>query len=199
MRKMLFNEKYGLESAVIGGWKTSTMRNVPKGILPSDVEKCLDGFSALCWLLSPYEYKQEVAIAQAYKNIWFEMCANPCYNIQQRDAFFDTYSKTEGWSNKLYVSADNMLHFIQMDGIRMMYLQDITDEMCLTEGIRLDSNTGKYYYPFTMTNRKGEDVTRLACFDTPREAFISLIDDVCGYGYWLSNSLVFRYTFHFIR
>lgn len=199
MNKMMFNDNYDLETGVLLGWKTSTMRKIPKRILPSDIDKCLAGSSALSWLLSPYQFKQHVAVAQSYYQIYLQMSINSGFTKLDVANFYINFYNTEGWNNKMFVAADYMLHFIEMDAIRMMHVQDADDELCLKEGIQFDTFKQLFYYSKKVFNRLGVMHQVKTYFESPREAFKNLLDEINGFGYWNANPLVFQYNFHLLK
>ena len=217
MQKILFNEKFGLETAVLNGTKTMTRRQfyIPKKLqylyMPDDTIRIYDTQRAghvIQWCDSnenvrmtfypKYVIGEVVAIAQSYESLGM----NPEIALNDRDGI-GFYTKTKfapGWKNKMFVRADLMPHHIRITNIKIERLQDISDEDCLREGVEL--NTRQYEY----------DGTKKYCvcglghwraigctdFDTPREAFAALIDKVSGKGTWESNPYVFVYEFELI-
>lgn len=129
---------------------------------------------------SSYQVGEVVAIAQAYKDIY-----NDAYHIR-------LYGRTAGWTNKMFVRADDMPHHIKITNIRVERLQEISDEDCLKEGL-IYSPVGVNHYGFY--SQKDNCVYY---FYTPREAFAALIDKVSGVGTWGSNPLVWVYEFELV-
>ena len=177
MKKIMFNDKYGLTKAVIEGRKTIT-RRIIKGEIPlgnwAETEK-----------YSPYKVGEIVAIAQAYRDIY-----NHAYHI-------GLHGRTAGWDNKMFVRAYDMPHHIKITNIRVEHLQDISDEDCLRDGIYAKKleyipsgyNPNRTYYTFD-----GVDY----CFNDARYAFEELIDKVSGRCTWQSNPLVWVYEFELV-
>ena len=95
----------------------------------------------------------------------------------------------------MFVRADLMPHQIQITDLRIERLQDISDEDCLNEGIRPSFSEsvgiGKYGY----IDDRGTGLW----FDTPREAFASLIDKVSGRGTWERNPFVWCIEFKLVK
>lgn len=196
MKKIMFNDKYGLTQAVLEGRKTQTRRllHCPKtfgGKYVSGFRLCTNKqgvqFAYLvdedeCEIdgsvnvLSAYKIGEEVAIAQRYSECFRAVCLE--YN--------------KGWNNKMFVIAELMPHRIKITGLRVEQLQDITDEDCLKEG--LEFAKGGYY-----TGYNKETNSRIWLGNTPREAFATLIDKVSGKGTWDSNPYVFVYDFDLIK
>jgi len=176
MKKIYFNDKFGLTRAVLDGRKTITRRIVP-------FTYCKDKIH-----LSRYKVGEVVAIAQSYETVYHEQ------GLETLDMLVSGWKYSKGWRNKLFVCADFMSHHIRITDIKVKRLQDISDEDCLKEGIYEDSGDDKYppsiFYEFEGNEDDG--------FDTPREAFAALIDKVSGKGTWESNPYVFVYEFKLI-
>ena len=91
----------------------------------------------------------------------------------------------------MFVKADLMPHHIEITGIKVERLQDISDEDCLKEGIihaYTDNDGIKIYH--TPHTKRGYLST-----DVAQQAFAFLIDKVSGKGTWESNPFVFAYEF----
>lgn len=190
MKKIMFNDKYGLTQAVLEGRKTMTRRSIPKKLFEVIKQYAHGNEEELRHRLlanSSYQVGEVVAIAQPYKDIY-----DDAYHI-------GLYGRTAGWSNKMYVAAYRMPHHIKITNIRVERLQDISDEDCMKEGIykhdpvRYNHNFIGYSYDAT------EDPhLKKWWFRTPREAFQKLIDKVSGVGTWNSNPLVWVYEFELV-
>ena len=171
MKKICFNDKFGLTQAVLDGCKTITRRIVP-------FTYCEDKIH-----LSRYKVGEVVAIAQSYETVYHEQ------GLETLDMLVSGWKYSKGWRNKLFVRADFMTHHIRITDINVERLQDISDEDCLKEGIYEDSGDDEFppsiFYEFDGNKDDG--------FDTPREAFAALIDKVSGKGTWESNPYVFVY------
>ena len=189
MKKIMFNDKYGLTQAVLDGYKTMTRRIIPL----SDTDKeYLD--TSFDWDLrelvildryARYEIGEVVAIAQSYETLAIDGY------LEMTEMFKKEYAGA-GWSNKMFVRAEYMPYQIRITGRKVERLQDITDEDCLREGIMEGEfiNTWDMYYYDTWG-----DVPNHITFKTPREAFSSLIDKVSDRGTWESNPYVVAYSF----
>ncbi len=205
----MFNDRYGLTQAVLEGRKTMTRRmiKVPKRFNGQDTNGfivCKDiatqevsgvyargydgGSIEDAEILPKYEIGEVVAIAQSYRD-----CGGPMEDGTPRWDFIakTVGAKEEGWHNKMFVRADLMPNRIRITDVWVERLQDISDEDCLREGVQFLPEINRYY--FECTGCEG------FYFDTPREAFASLIDKVSGRGTWESNPWVFAYEFELIR
>lgn len=196
MKKINFSDRYGLTQAVIEGRKTMTRRiefdkEFQKMIDDSDSYYYDDGYIVFATqdvdihhVKTKYKVGEIVAVAQKYYNVF-----SPEYDLP-----VDGLDKTPGWRNKMFVRADLMTHQILITGIKCERLQDISNTDCLKEGIRqayAESILGMYGY----IDHKGTGLW----FNTPREAFASLIDKVSGRGTWASNPYVVAYEFELVK
>ena len=162
MKKIMFDDRYGLTKAVLEGRKTMTRRIVKEMAgreykkLPQIQEDCNDG-SFLVFKdaddLEPiifypkYKVGEVVAVAQSYLSIHNEMM-DDSFVEGYEDAIYDPFrwaivDDKPGWSNKMFVSAYLMPHQIRITNVRIERLKDISDEDCIREGIEEDS---PYYW-----------------------------------------------------
>lgn len=197
MKKIMFNDRYGLTQAVIEGRKTNTRRVIPWDL----TERCMDFVSDAPSVGGVYIHEIEkdfyereaprykigevVAVAQCYYNAFSSRCDIPVYGAD----------RTPGWRNKLFVRADLMPHQIRITGIRCERLQDISDADCFKEGIYA-SNSHEIGYGIPWVY---EFAGSKMAYYTPREAFASLIDKVSGRGTWASNPWVVVYEFELVK
>lgn len=196
MKKIMFNDMYGLTQAVLKGRKTQTRRiaYMPNGFITFDDEdfqlKKLDNGQTLLTLCNNsfktarYKIGEEVAIAQKYADLAYE------------GEFFRLLGKVifeKGCHNKMFVRADLMPHRIRITNIRVERLQDISEEDCIAEGVWKAHNVGlegvTYWY-HGLAN---------SSFRTAKEAYASMIDKISGKGTWESNPWVFVYDFELVK
>ena len=218
MKKIMFNERFGLEQAVLDGTKTMTRRIIQdieidwnrrgrvtlpvggfdNGTLLMDVRSILShegisNYSAPAKYQPAYKVGDEIAIAQKY------------WDLRNNDAFYEALQKADptfplecirdeaGCHNKMFVRADWMPHRIRIKSIKAERLQSISDEDCMREGVVKWMNS--YIVTGIMEDRGKNNV----CFDTPREAFAALIDRISGKGTWQRNPWVYAYEFELVR
>lgn len=177
MKKIMFDDKYGLTKAVLEGRKTMTRR------LPDKNWRCVMSVIAgqdLSKVSTPYKVGEVVAVAQAYKDTCW---TSPVLGLKDK----------LGWSNKMFVYAGLMPHQIRITDVRVERLQDISDEDCIREGILEDCPGVQYSFP-TEIGYCGQYP-----FSTPRSAFAALIDRLSGKGTWESNPWVFVYEFELVK
>ena len=218
MKKIMFNDRYGLTQAVLDGTKTMTRRIIQDieidwnrrgrvtlpvggfedGTLLMDVRSILsdagiNDYPAPAKYQPAYKVGEEIAIAQKY------------WDLRNCDAFYETLQKADptfplecirdeaGCHNKMFVRADWMPHRIRIKSIKAERLQNISDEECMREGVVKWTNC--YIVTGIMEDRGSNNV----CFDTPREAFAALIDRISGKGTWERNPWVYAYEFELVQ
>lgn len=201
MKKMMFNDRYGLTQAVISGRKTVTRRIIdPQGKYEElrwwqpciEFEECIYGYTENGgWeVIEPrYNVGEIVAVAQRYDSF-----LHPNNGVIEHD-YQTTALASKGWDNKMFVKADLMPHQIQIRDLRIERLQDISEEDCMKEGVYRDYGDTEFppqeFYDYDWNEDNG--------FDTPREAFASLIDKVSGRGTWDRNPFVWRIEFELVK
>lgn len=213
MKKIMFNNKYGLTEAVLEGRKTQTRRILNPTMCFQRLET-YEGWSnedisawkrscnrrlyeaqgdtlqqMLDYALTSSRYKigEVVAIAQSYKDIHAEI-RKEVGDLDLNKEFL----QSKGYTNKMFVRADKMPHRIRITDIRIEQLQDISEDDCLAEGIWRADNVwleGTTYWYHGLAS----------FFRTPQEAYASLIDRISGKGTWESNPYVFVYEFEVIE
>lgn len=196
----MFNDRYGLTQAVISGRKTVTRRIVdPQGKYEKlrwwqpclEFEECLYGYTENeGWeVIEPrYNVGEIVAVAQRYDSF-----LHPNNGVIEHD-YQTTALASKGWDNKMFVKADLMPHQIQIRDLRIERLQDISDDY-FKEGITLlaSADDGRIQWGYA------DEHLRYYMFDSPREAFASLIDKVSGRGTWERNPFVWRIEFELVK
>ncbi len=203
MKKIMFNDRYGLTEAVLEKRKTMTRRIIPiglynqtdwKAVSDGDYEAVVDGEGYYHDIrrCGQYQIGEEVAVAQRY------------WDLRNNDGFYEALQRADpsfplecirvekGCHNKMFVRADWMPHRIRITDIRVERLQDISDKDCIREGIIAGEQEPRM---FGFHLPKGT----ILSFLTPRAAFAALIDKVSGKGTWQSNPWVYAYTFELIK
>lgn len=202
MKKIMFNDKFLLTKAVLDGTKIMTRRitDIPidcvfKTFIDNHGSKThavgFDEKTLFKWE-THYQIGEVVAIAQPYKTLY------PNADFEMEDSYhFLTESK--GWNNKMFVKADLMPHHIKITDVKVERLQDITDEDCLKEGVR-KATIGYYVDGMVVRDWQKEshretERGNMKLFPTPKLAYASLINKICGKGTWERNPWVEVYTF----
>lgn len=191
MKKIMFNDKYGLTKAVLEGRKTMTRRIVQENEI-EDYKVWRDDFINLITGRARYKVGDVVAVAQNYTDVYN---AEPTHELQNalmsiimHYAGTNDLEKIKGFNNKMFVRADLMPHQIRITNVKVERLQDISDEDCLKEGIYVSEDDWRYTY-------RGADRD----FETLQEAFSALIDKISGKGTWKANPWVYAYEFELIK
>lgn len=193
MKKIMFNDQYGLTQAVLEGRKTQTRRIAYQepfkfycncGFCTEGKDKgklfINDGNEIVA--KSTYKMGEIVAVAQRYCDIPF---AN--------DIFIRAVPI--GWSNKMFVKSDLMPHQIKITNIRCERLQDISTDDCMKEGIfcsHIDGFDDAYTYDATF-----DRFVKKCWYRTPIKAYKMLSCKL--HLHWDSNPLVFVYDFKLVK
>lgn len=211
MKKIMFDDRFGLTQAVLDGRKTMTRRVIPAKAIEYILgefkqeyfEATLDVFDSDKKYIEQYYLVEKcgkcfrpgdiVAVAQSYESIRKEMLDG------HHNYFDDVYEpfhcgkfiSGQGYHNKMFVRADLMPHQIRITSVRIERIQDISGDDCLREGI-IDGKVEPKLYGFK--NGKHYDTAH-----TPREAFAILIKKMAGKKAWDDNPWVFVYEFELIR
>ena len=213
MKKIMFNDRFGLTEAVLAGRKTMTRRiigqyierdwnrrgmvQLPVGgfehdVLLMDVRQILpdagrSDYSAPKKYQPKYERGEIIAVAQSYHELNKRCFIAP-------DWCEHSCEDSAGYENKMFVRADLMPHRIRITDIQLQRLNNISDEDCMREGITkgdFKDFPQQMYFPY-----KGCKDTEVMW--TPQGAFSILIDKICGKGTWDSNPWVYVYTFELL-
>lgn len=181
MKKIMFNDRYGLTQAVLDGRKTMTRRIIPGcyKIPRHEFEKI--AYTDYVLSKSRYQVGDVIAIAQAYKDVFLP-------------GFTDNLPLA-AVNNKMFVKAELMPHQIQITDIQVQCLRDISIEDCFKEGIQEFASCSECGGPIYTLPEPNDD----KCYFHPREAFEAIINGVCPRLTWESNPWVFVYTFKLIR
>lgn len=200
MKKIMFNDRYGLTQAVLDGRKTQTRRIIK--FSPIDAKYVNDEWwsiggyvaSEIINRYSRYNVGEVVAVAQRYSDFMEE--DKVLYRtVKEVDGYRrELASEQKGWNNKLFVCADLMPHRIRITDVRVERLNDISESDCRAEGVDSWVCRGKRYYGFFDYSKD-----HFVRCDTSREAYAALIDRISGKGVWSSNPYVFAYTFELVK
>lgn len=209
MKKIMFNDRYGLTGAVLDGKKTMTRRIATELNYPlienisewGQDDKCRAMLSVRYStglfndVYPHYQPGEIVAMAQSYEQIYLGFSEPRMrYDFARRvSAVHHTgdLHNIAGWTNKMFAKANLMPHCIRITDIKIERLQDISEEDCLREGIVKTDCVAPYGFP--VGNGKWKN------YRTPQDAFACLIDKVSGTGTWNRNPWVYAYTFELMR
>lgn len=191
MKKIMFNDQYGLTEAVLDGRKTQTRRIAYEkpfkhirscGFCTEGKDKgklaINDGNEIVA--KSTYKIGEVVAVAQRYSDIPFNN-KMPGLSI--------------GWLNKMFVKSSLMPHQIKITNIRCERLHYISTDDCMKEGIfcsHIDGIDDAYSYDTT-----NDSFEKKWWYRTPIEAYKMLSCKL--HLHWDSNPLVFVYDFKLVK
>lgn len=223
MKKIMFNDRYGLTEAVLDGSKTQTRRVItyPKTFHGKDVcgyyvcRRAADGaITEVCrydenesfidegQILPKYKVGEVVAVAQSYKDLRYQP-TDKTPIIRGSKIEFIEFQEHKGWTNKMFVAPDLMFHRIRITNVRVEKLQDIQEDDCLKEGVVVNEPKIKgginMYYPCEYLRSCAKEVGWGRVFHTPREAFAELINKVSKKDVWEENPYVFVYDFELVK
>jgi len=219
MKKIMFNDRYGLTGSVLRGEKTMTRRLMTMTlhkkngkemtpIVPDDMFIASDGTAHFQVGRNGYmvpkqnqpsfHVGEEIAIAQSYRQVYDE------YLNDINNPIFEAYAKAKdeevsgaGFDNKMFVRADLMPHRIIIRKVDVQRLQDITEEDSTREGIQTDT---KHFQPWQGQHGFYDiEAGHPWLSQSPRLAFINLIDRISGKGTWQRNPWVYVYTFELLK
>lgn len=217
----MFNDWFGLTKAVLSGQKTMTRRvvSIPKTFKGQEVRGYriyVNGVGNWCsslidehgfdiegsGLTPQYQIGEEVAIAQAYKDV---LSCEFLTTEQEYGIINEMEKKSVGCRNKMFVKAELMPHRIRITNVSLQRLQDISDEDCLKEGVveevrKIGGSDLKIYHPSAEHVNAMKKIGWGVVEYTPQQAFASLIDKVhIGEGLWKKNPHVFVYEFELVK
>lgn len=140
------------------------------GVFNDDISEMSDNHHYLVFdnnnsikVKSQYKEGEVVAVAQCYS----DLSLNEDFHLKciSKKIDIDDILRSPGYRNKLFVRADLMRYYIKITGVRVEYLQDISDKDIFAEG----------------------------CID--KEDFIQTFKRLYGADVWDENPLVFVYDF----
>ena len=137
---------------------------------------------------------EKVAVAQCLRDLGYDANDRSDGNIYGLD-------HTLAWTMKSHVSASQCKHFIRITGRQVKRLQDITDEEILHSGVfnlRHILNTPPMPYKELEWHLYGF-FNFIVGYETPREAFASMINKTQKKGFWESNTWVIIYSFELVN
>ena len=210
MKKIMFNDRYGLTQAVLEGKKIMTRRLMTMTlhkkngkeltpVVPDDMfigsdgtahfQVGRNGYVVPKQNQPAYHVGEEIAIAQSYHMLNKSGFVAP-------EGLDHTCESSAGYENKMFVRADLMPHSIIIRKVDVQRLQSISDEDCMKEGIMEGEfmNTWDTFY-----FDEWGDVANHITFKRPRDAYRNLIDRISGKGTWRRNPWVFAYEFELVR
>ena len=185
MKRIAFNDKYNLTALVLNGQITQFMRIVDinsekmqkfKLYYYENTLDTLDGIElAVAYFINntlqlPFHSKDEAVILVPYSKYYTE----------------ETFGNTKGWNNKMCVMPCFMQDKIYIDGFKIKYIKDLTEEDYLKQGIVKSKISESTYY--TPTNPSAK-------YETAKDAFNDFVNKVYGRKALDDNTIVIVYDF----
>lgn len=191
MKKIMFNDRYGLTQAVLEGRKTMTRRIIDDDNAQAALEELWedDNVGGTDWNIildkvGKYKAGEVVAIAESYEALNKRGFLAP-------EWLDHTCEDSAGYRNKMFARADLMPSGIEITGRRIERLQDISDEDCIKEGIQEFASCSECGGPIYTLPESNDD----KCYFHPHEAFAYLIDKVSKRPVWHQNPWTVVYSF----
>lgn len=200
MRRVALNDTFRYTRLVIDGVKTQFLEVIacPKKRCGKDVggfafeedNGVLNPFSGHYYdttgkritrshLCPTYSVGEVVAVAQCYQDV---LADGKATKEQKKTAIGHVFKNDLSAFYKSLIKAEDMPHRIRIDGVRVMRLQELTDEDIAKEGIR--ANLGYMEHGNVMYKK----------FQSDREAFLFVMRRE-----WKSNPFVFIYDFTLLQ
>ena len=217
MKKIMFNDEFGLTEAVLNNKKTMTRRickyDRPNenyeivfpvfeleeydndGNITSKLDRAFGwrdkGGNFTGWNIPKYRIGEIVAVAQCYHSFYNDEC-DP-----------RMFPSGAGWLNKMFVKPELMPHQIQITDISIQKLRDISDEDVIKEGFSLEpinDNNGSYafHHEYVLTYLDKRGLSKQIRDMSAKEAYSLLIDKIYPNLLW-ENPYVFIYEFKLVK
>lgn len=189
MKRITFDDRFGLTKAVISGCKTQ--KRVPIKLDEFELYFVSTSYWDISWgaikksiiaRYARYDVGDEVAVMQAYNDFYDDGC-DP-----------RMFPDGAGWTNKACAIARLMPHRIRITDVGVERLQDISDEDCIREGLEWDGKARSFY-----VNRKDRFISCTWLGDTPRSAFTALSNRLFKRSTWDENPFVLVYKFELVK
>ena len=218
MKKISFSDVCDLTACVLRGEVTNKVMPVTmtlhiglasgdlKKVGPDDMTFYFNKEDILCVEYEGKHYKvpkqsqptyivgETVAVSQCLRDLGYD--AN-----DRSDGNIYGLNHTLAWTMKSHVSASQCKHFIKITGRQVKRLQDITDEEILHSGVfnlRHILNTPPMPYKELEWHLYGF-FNFIVGYETPREAFASMINKTQKKGFWESNPWIVIYKFELTK
>ena len=211
MKKIMFNNTYGLTQAVKQGTKTMTRRVLD---LSEENEAWLD--HTFDWNLcesdildryAQYKVGEIVAVAQSYLEAYEELLADEDWDNHHDKwgAFIhflfngEDHTVLKGWKNKMFVKSEVMPNRIRITERKIERLKSISATDCLLEGVMLEPHSGLYYVPNLYIKRKAKQGDEPTLFSHPAYAYHHLCKKLRMVLDDSANPWVIAYTFELVK
>lgn len=214
MKSVIFNERYGMETATLTGIKQRDTRyekccgfildglrlGLTRVVFEHNEIRTYSANNSYIVHKTKYVPNDIVAIKQSYQTVWRNMPSRI-----QRPIFKKKYENTPGWTNKQLVKASEMPHHIKILTVDVCRLNDISDKESIAEGIEYVGDEyadgiNDYFYRYYNYKLKFEHQhQKIGYFSKARYAFASLFSKLTYKNMWRINPYVIVYTFELIK
>ena len=189
MKGIIFSEP--MFYATIKGQKTQTRRIMkPQPICDEIGNPTADWDNLLC--KPRYQVGETVYLKEPYYAEYGCVCYEFALDfVGKRDIVF---------KNKLFMPAEYARYFIKITGVKCERLQDISDDDCLKEGIKLHKQpiTPHEVYGYDIVPIEENGYVDFIGFVAPHQAYAALIDKINRKGTWETNPYVWVYDYKLI-
>lgn len=219
MKKIMFNDKYGLTQAVLEGRKTQTRRIIT---IPKNIQRQIVGEPKITGA-KDYRLGVEVLIYDEEDDDFVPMYVEPVYLVNEVVAIAQSYG----------VISDNISHNPSVQKAQFYcnvmktcypkeeIPRDKEDIAGWSNKMFVKSKLMPHQIRITKVRiQRLQDISDVDCmaeginyyeqegfswcstgelFDTPREAYAALIDKISGKGTWESNPYVWVYEFELVK
>ena len=219
MKKIMFNDKYGLTQAVVEGRKTQTRRIIT---IPKNIQRQIVGEPKITGA-KDYRLGVEVLIYDEEDDDFVPMYVEPVYLVNEVVAIAQSYG----------VISDNISHNPSVQKAQFYcnvmktcypkeeIPRDKEDIAGWSNKMFVKSKLMPHQIRITKVRiQRLQDISDVDCmaeginyyeqegfswcstgelFDTPREAYAALIDKISGKGTWESNPYVWVYEFELVK
>jgi hypothetical protein len=148
------------------------------------------------YLKEPYDRSYIPEIGDKYDNPLMTAGDPKCWETIYRYGGY-IYAGAE-WRNAIFMPAKYARYFIEITGVRVERLQDISDEDCMREGC-IETRSDDFYFEGAekIIRYKGYNIYQ--GYLTPQQAYATLINKTYGKGTWESNPYVWVYDFKLVK
>lgn len=202
MKKIMFNNTYGLTQAVKQGYKTMTRRVL--NLTEEDAAWLDHTFdwdlceSVILERYAQYQVGEIVAVAEPYKDIIGDRVFFVSYETGV-SVHRSIMEREKGWSNKLYVASEFMPSRIRFTERRIERLKSISATDCLQEGVMLEPQSGLYYVPNLNIKRRAKQGDEPTLFSHPAYAYHHLCKKLRIVLDNSANPWAITYTFELVK
>lgn len=206
MKKIMFNDAFGLTQAVLSGRKTMTRRIIPRDFFTlqwdekGDTLWCEDDMGDFIDVrktrYAQYKVGEVVAVAESYKSIYnrfLKGCGKEKTDLW-RELLKDNYELRDnskgfvsGWNNKMFVESEFMPTTVKITDCHIEHLQDISDSDCLAEGVVKDTRI------FMNFKKDIQDMPAQVPYTTKVNYYPFVRDDVMWYDVFKTAREAFAY------